>query len=162
MNKLLKLAAVFACLVITQYGFADDNYSAPVQGNVQQGCCPADHPAEDQNACGDRPAGECYCLMVRYKPCYYTTKRCVQECIPCKKKCYRCVPKYYEVKKCRMVPEYYCETACKYEKECYEVDDTKYVTKTVCDQHCKYVPEYYWKHTGCAPAAQACDTGCPR
>lgn len=168
MNKLFKIGAVVACLLLTQvfaddsYGYGDQGYAvnAPVQG--QQGC-PADCPA-------DQPLNDCWCLYVHYEPCYYQTKRCVEECIPCKKRCCRKVPKYYEVKKCRMVPEYYCETCCKYENEYYEVDDTKTCKKWVCDTHCKYVPKYYWKHTcgkeGCpspAPSQPACGpSGCAR
>jgi hypothetical protein len=112
---------------------------APVQGSDAQ-ACPADHPCEDQ------PMGECWCLMVHYEPRYYTTQRCVEELIPCKKKCWRKVPQCYEVQRCRMVPQYYTETCTRYVDECYEVDDCKCCKKTVCDEHCEYVPCYYWKH----------------
>jgi hypothetical protein len=82
MNKLFKIGAVVACLLLTQvfaddsYGYGDQGYAvnAPVQG--QQGC-PADCPA-------DQPLNDCWCLYVHYEPCYYQTKRCVEECIPCK------------------------------------------------------------------------------
>lgn len=123
----------------TVYG---DQYAqgyAP-QGPAQGGGCPEDHP------CPDQALNDCWCLYVHYEPCYYTTQRCVEEQIPCTKKCWRKVPRYYEVKKCKMVPQYYCETRCKYENECYEVADTKCCKKVVCDTHCKYVPKYYWKH----------------
>lgn len=139
MNKLLQFGAMFCCLFLAQNLSAQDN------------CCPP------QDQCCDQPTNDAYRLYVHYEPCYYTTKRCVEERIPCKKKCYRKVPRYYQVERCRMVPEKYCETCCKYETECYEVDDCKVCTKVVCDQHCKYVPKYYWKHvcetpTTCCPA----------
>jgi len=133
-----------------QGGYAQGGYGQ--QGYAQDGQCPADHPCEDQ------PMNDCWCLYVHYEPCYYTTKRCVEEQIPCKKKCTRQVPKYYEVQRCKMVPQYYTETVCKYETECYEVDDCKTCKKWVCDQHCKYVPKYYWKHV-CGQ--QGCPSPCP-
>lgn len=144
------MCALFAFTCCAPSLFAD---AAPNRAPVDAACCPAEHPCEGV------PAKECWCLMVRYKPCYYTTQRCVEEQVPCKKKCSRWVPKYYEVQKCRMVPQYYTETCCKQELECYEVDDCKTVKKTVCDQQCKYVPEYYWKHT-CGDAS--CNVPCPR
>lgn len=183
MKKLI--ATLFCCCFITQYAFSADPVpapaapqsvapattqaapraaytQAPAQGYAAQGYaaqgyadgqCPADCPCPDQR-CND-----CWCLYVHYKPCYYTTQRCVEEMVPCKKTCYRQVPKYYQVQRCRMVPEYYNETCCKMECECYEVDDCKCVTKTVCDQHCQYQPQYYWKHV-CGDAN--CTTPCPQ
>lgn len=146
MNKLLQFGALFCCLCLSQ-GIAADNNN----NNCCPEKCPEDHP------CPDTPTNDAYRLYVHYEPCYYTTKRCCEERIPCKKKCYRKVPRYYEVERCRMVPEKYCETVCKYETECYEVDDCKVCKKWVCDTHCKYVPKYYWKHEcepvpACAPA----------
>lgn len=167
MNKLIKLGAIAACLLMT-YGYADD-YAPVAQDNnyvarssCANGACPAPAPAE-QNGCpadcpADQPLNDCWCLYVHYEPCTYCTKRCVQECYPCKKRCCRKVPKYYEVKKCRMVPEYYCETACKYENEYYDVEETKTCNKWVTDQHVKYVPKYYWKHV-CGK--DNCNTPCP-
>ena len=144
MNKLLQLGALFCCLTFAQ-GIAADGACCPQE---TQADCPCDQPTNDT-----------YRLYVHYEPCYYSTKRCEEERIPCKKKCYRKVPRYYQVERCRMVPEKYCETVCKYETECYEVDDCKVCKKWVCDQHCKYVPKYYWKRecdqvgtTACAVA----------
>lgn len=105
------------------------------------------------------PTNECWCKYVRYEPCYYYTKRCVNENKYCTKKCTRQVPKYYEVQKCRYVPQYYTETACKYETECYDVQECIPCKKWVCDRHVKYVPKYYWKHV-CGQ--QSCPTPCPR
>ena len=130
MKKLLQIGAFLLGMLMIQPVFAQD----------ASNCCPpADHCCNEQTS-------DVWVKMVHYEPCYYTTKRCVEECVPCKKKCTRCVPKYYEVQRCRMVPEYYCETICKNETECYWVDDTKTCKKWVCDQHCKYVPRCYWKH----------------
>lgn len=126
------------------------------------GCGPAGCPAPSapmtqaaapQSPC-DEPTGECYCMYVRHEPCYYQVPRCVEEQIPCKKKCWRYVPKYYEVERCRYVPQYYKETYCRQEPECYYVDDCKTCKKIVYDQKCQYVPKYYWKHT-CGNTAQA-------
>lgn len=146
MKKCLAIAAFICSFLVTSNVSAQNamNYSSNNSMN-NEACCPEACP-QDQ-ACGD-----CYCKMVRYEPCYYTTKRCVEEQIPCKKKCYRKVPCYTQVERCRMVPEKYCETVCTYKTECYEVDDCKTCQKIVCDQHCKWVPKYYWKHT-CAPVA---------
>lgn len=137
MKKFLAIAAFVCSFLITS------NLSAQNANNEE--CCPP-----------EQATGDCYCLMVRYEPCYYTTKRCVEEQIPCKKKCYRKVPCYTQVERCRMVPEKYCETVCTYKTECYEVDDCKTCTRVVCDQHCKWVPKYYWKHTCENPCAANC------
>lgn len=124
-----------------------------------QGCCapaaPADRPVSGAAPC-DSPTGECYCMYVHYEPCYYCTPRCVEEQIPCQKKCWRYVPKYYEVERCRYVPQYYKETYCRQEPECYYVQDCKTCKKIVYDQQCQYVPQYYWKHTCGNPCGNAC------
>lgn len=162
MKKMFQLGAVFFCILMTQTIFAadyaaSDNY-ATSSDNYGSGRVIEDSACPQEGPCGE--AVECWCKCVRYKPCYYTTKRCVEECVPCKKKCCRYVDKYYEVQKCRYVPEYYCETKCCKVPEYYEVDDTKICKKWVCDRHCKYVPEYYWKHT-CGNAS-GCSRPCPR
>lgn len=127
MKKSISIAVTFCCMFFTQLGFAAQD----------QACneCPPDQ------ACND-----CYCLYVHYEPCYYTTQRCVEEVVPCTKRCCRQVPKYCEVERCRMVPEYYTETVCYYENEYYDEPDCKTCKKWVCDEHCEYVPQYYWKH----------------
>jgi hypothetical protein len=132
MKKLLQLGAIFCGLLITQYGYSAQDF---------RGGAPADH------ACGDTATGECYCLYCHYQPCNYTTRRCVEDVIPCKKRCCRYVDKYYEVQRCRMVPQYYTETCCTKCPEYYEVEECKTCKRWVCDTHCKYVPQYYWKHT---------------
>lgn len=157
MKKLFLACALFLGIITAQSSFADQNqaydnqssYDSSMGGNAQydQNCCPPDQPC-------DQPLNDCWCRYVHYKPCYYTTQRCVEEKIPCKKNCVRYVPKYYQVQRCRYVPEYYNETYCRQEPEYYCVDDCKTCTKVVCDQHCKMVPEYYWKHI-CG------NTGCP-
>lgn len=112
--------------------------------------------------CEDQPMNDCWCLYVHYEPCYYNTKRCIEEKVPCKKQCCRYVPQYYEVDRCRYVPQYYKETCCRYVPQYYCVDDCKTCYKWVCDQHCKYVPQYYWKHVcGQAGCATACPTTYP-
>lgn len=156
MKKLLQLGALFCGIMLmsasAEAAYGQSNYQVSEVPTVTGDSCPEDHAHPDQ------PAGECYCLMVRYKPCHYTTQRCVEEQVPCKKKCVKYVDKYYEVQRCRQVPEYYKETYCQKEPEYYEVDDCKTVKKMVCDQHCKYVPEYYWKHSNTG-ACSPCDTG---
>lgn len=123
-------------------------------------------PPPDQ-ACGDRPTGECYCLYVHYEPCYYQCPRTVCEQIPCKRKCCRYVDQSYEVEKCRYVPQYYKETYCRKVPEYYYVDECKTCEKVVYDTKCEYKPCYYWKHT-CgqtdgAPAVGGCGpAGCSR
>ena len=159
MKKLLQLGALICGLMIMHASAEaangqNQNYQVSECPPVAGDKCPEDHAHPDQ------PAGECYCLMVHYEPCYYTTQRCVEEQVPCKKKCVKYVDKYYEVQRCRQVPEYYTETYCQKEPEYYEVDDCKTCKKMVCDQHCKWVPKYYWKHTqtgACTPCdANAC------
>lgn len=123
-------------------------------GQQQQCCAP-------QNECPpDEPCGECYCRYVRYEPCYYTTTRCIEEQIPCTKKCCRYVPQQYQVQKCRYVPQYYCETYCRQVPEYYDVPDCKTCKRVICEPQCRYVPKYYWKREcrsqGCAP----CNSGC--
>jgi|GEM_PF-1241732 len=138
--------------------YSANNYAGNGAGACAQGACapaaaPADHP------CGDVKTGDCWCMYCHYEPCTYYTQRCVEEQIPCKKRCCRQVPKYYQVQRCKMVPEYYNETLCKYETEYYYVDDSKCCKKWVSDSHVKYVPKYYWKHT-CGEAN--CTTACPQ
>lgn len=165
MKMLLKTLAVLACTLCIQSGYADNEpmQNMPTyQGQGQDGsCCPADHPHPDS------PVGECWCMYVHYKPCYYTTRRCCEEKIPCTKKCCRMVDQYYQVERCRMVPEKYCETLCRKVPEYYDVPDCKTCYKWVCDQHCQYVPCYYWKHTcgettGCTAQPTPCPTYQPR
>jgi hypothetical protein len=172
MKMLLKAFAVLACTFCIQAGYAADNMpmyqntqtyqgQGQGQGDDSGACCPADHPHPDS------PAGECWCLYIHYKPCYYNTRRCVEEKIPCTKRCCRMVDQYYQVERCRMVPEKYCETCCRKCPEYYDVPDCKTCYKWVCDQHCQYVPQYYWKHscgetTACTAQPTACPTYQPR
>ena len=155
MNKLLTLGALVCCMMFGASASAQDASNYGQQQPAQDQCCPAEHPAEDQG----QATNDCWCKYVRYKPCYYTTKRCVEEQVPCTKTCCRMVPKYYEVERCKYVPQYYKETCCRNEPEYYQVADCKTCKKWVCDQHCQYVPEYYWKHT-CGD--NACTTPCPK
>ena len=73
MNKLFKLGAVVACLLMT-YGYAED-YAPVAQDNYNNGsscaqgacapaqqACPADCPA-------DQPLNDCWCLYVHYELC---------------------------------------------------------------------------------------------
>lgn len=112
----------------------------------------------------DEPCGECYCKYVRYETRCCPQKRCVEECIPCTKRCCRYVPEYYnvqrcryvpqyycvQVQKCRYVPEYYCEQKCRYCPEYYDVCSYKTCKKTICEPSYSYVPRYYWKKQ-CSP-----------
>jgi len=136
MKKILTLSAMFFGLLMTQYGYAQDS-----------ACCPE-----------EKPVGECYCLYARYEPCYSNCWKCVEEQVPCTKKCCRMVPKYYECQKCRYVPQYYTETRCKYVPEYYNVEECKTSKKWVCEKKCTYVPKYYWKHS-CQPTCDA-SVGC--
>lgn len=110
----------------------------------------------EQGAPCDAPTGECYCMYVRYNPCYYQCPRTVCEQIPCKRKCCRYVPQYYEVEKCRYVPQYYKETYCRQCPEYYYVDECKTCEKIVYDTKCEYKPCYYWKHTCGQPVQGGC------
>lgn len=108
----------------------------------------------DKSACGEQPTGDCVCKYVRYEPCYYNTTRCVEEQVPCTKRCCKYVPEYYQVQRCRYVPEYYCETKCRQVPQYYDVCEYKTCKKYVCEPQCTYKPVYYWKrtcNTGCAP-----------
>ena len=173
MKKLFQLGAVFFCILMTQTvsaeNYSSSNYGSSNNGSnygstyASSGSAEAnviyDNEHRDDHPCEDQATGDCYCKYVKYEPCYYTTKRCVQEQIPCTKKCCRYVDQYYEVKKCKYVPEYYTETkSCKV-PEYYEVPDCKTCTKTICEKHCKYVPKYYWKHT-CGDNS-GCTRPCP-
>jgi hypothetical protein len=117
--------------------FSVNGYSLGFFGGGGGDCCP--------QPCG-QPTGECYCLYVDYQPCYYTTKRCIEEQIPCSRRCCRMVPQYYQVQRCRYVPEYYCDTQCRYVPEYYDVPETKCCKRIICEPQCRYVPRYYWKH----------------
>lgn len=155
MKKWFQIAAVFAALLFTVNAYAENGNNAqpvPVQANANGGC-PADHPCEDQ-ACND-----CWCLYCHYEPCYYNTRRCIEEQVPCKRKCCRYVDRYYQVQRCRYVPQYYTETCCKKEPEYYEVDECKTCKRWVCEQQCQYVPKYYWKHI-CGK--EGCTVPCPK
>lgn len=89
--------------------------------------------------------GNCYCLCRRYVPYYYNEWNSVDEPRYCKKKCYRYVPKEYEVKYCRYVPEYYTQKYCYYYPECYYEDECVNCKRWYCKKKCKYVPKYYYK-----------------
>lgn len=111
------------------------------------------------NECAEYPTNDCWCRYVRYKPCYYTTKRCITEQVPCVRKCCRYVPQYYQVQCCRYVPQYYCVTRCRKVPEYFCVQESKCCTRTVCEPQCRYVPEYCWKRV-CAPQV-GCNTCAP-
>ena len=171
MKKLLQIGTVFFCLIMTS-AFAQDAGCCPCpQGNAAPTAqdngqdYTSQEAAPGEHAC-DQPVNDCWCKYVRYNPCYYYTKRCVQDCIPCQRTCCRMVPQYYQVQKCRYVPQYYCEQACRQVPEYYTVCETKTSNRMVCDKHCRWVPQYYWKHTcgdaGCTTPApsQPADAGC--
>lgn len=167
MRKLFQIGTVFFCILMTS-AFAQDinaQSNAPVtEGYATAGADQGvDYSSQEQapcdTQCKDESCNDCWCKFCHYEPCYYYTKRCVQEQIPCKKTCCRWCPKYYQVQRCRYVPQYYCETCCRNEPEYYEVDDCKTCTRYVCDKHCRWVPKYYWKHV-CGDAN--CTTPCPR
>lgn len=107
-------------------------------------CC------DQQQACCTPQPTDC-CPTVCYKPyCYYTpnyyyTCECEDVAIPCKKKCCRMVPKYYEQQCCKYEPKYYTQTYCKYEPEYYYEDDCKHCKQYHYDRHCNYEPHYYYK-----------------
>lgn len=149
MKKLFQVGAFFIGILMVQGGFAMGN-NGP--GCGQENACPPEQP------CG-QPV-DCWCRYVRYEPCYYCEKRCVEEQIPCKRKCTRMVPRYYEVQRCRYVPQYYKETICRNEPECYYVDECRTCKRWVSDTKCRYVPKYYWKHT-CGDNS-GCARPCPR
>lgn len=162
MKKLLLLGALLCGLLTTQDTYAEYYGNDGVQGQryygndgVQgQGQCPADH------ACADQPVqSECWVKYCHYEPCYYNTTRCVEEQIPCKRRCCRYIDQQYEVTKCRYVPQYYCVTCCRKVPEYYDVDECKTCKRYVCDKQCKYVPRYYWKHV-CGQ--QGCNNPCPQ
>lgn len=167
MKKLLLLGALLCGLLTTQATYADyygnqgyygnyrndgaqgyygNNYRNDYRYDGGQGqCCPADHP------CADQPVqSDCWVKYCHYEPCYYNVTRCIEEQVPCKRRCCRYVDQQYEVTKCRYVPQYYCVTCCRKVPEYYDVEDCKTCKRYVCERHCKYVPRYYWKHTGCA------------
>src|SRR5262249_35861670 len=132
--------------------FAVSGVYAQTYGGGANGCCDQCCPCEQ--ACG-----ECYCRYVKYYPQQYCTSRCICEQVPCCKTCYRYVPRYYQVQKCRYVPQYWCETYCKPECQSYQVPDCKYRTRTICEPHCRWIPRYFWKHECkpcCNPTAPPC------
>ena len=128
--------------------------------------CPADHPIENYTING-------WTLYVRYIPCYYTTRRCVREQVPDKKRlCSRAITKFRMKEHVDYVPEYSTALLLSDEPnssgnyamdtmslcpekhpgieayedlEYYEVMDYKIRYKWVNEQQCKIVPEYYWK-----------------
>ena len=106
----------------------------------QRGCCPEDHPYQGQTACDG-----CYELYVHYEPCCYKKYYCVEEQVPCKKRCLRYVDRYYEVRRYRYVPEYYNVTIMQREPEYYVVEETRPVARTVEQLEYGCVPQYYWK-----------------
>lgn len=139
-----------------------DSYSGGDMGESYVG------GGSDDQCCApcEQPCGPCYCMYVRYNPCYYNTYRCVEEPRYYTKRCCRQVPKYYQVQRCKYIPQYYCDTCCKMCPEYYDVQECTTCKKWVCDRKCKYVPQYYYKKTcapTCAPACAApcAPSGCP-
>lgn len=109
----------------------------------------------------------CYCPVTKFKPCYYTEKRCVQEPYCEYKRCCRMCPQYYEKQCCRYVPQYYSKTCCRQVPEYYCVPVQKCRTRVICERKCRYVPCTYMKKTciecptTCQPACQpACAPDC--
>lgn len=154
------------------YNFQDNSY-AYNQGAAAQGSCSATAtraascsatsvPAAGGEAgCpAEKELSECYCLCVKYNPCYYNDWRCVDEPYCTTKRCCRQVPQYYEVTRCRYVPQYYTEKQCRQVPEYYDVQEQHTRKKWICDKKVKYVPQYHWKHSGCAERAEVIDGGC--
>ncbi len=126
----------------------------------------------------DEACGECYCKYVKYEQRCCYKKRCVEECIPCTKRCCkyvpekydvqkcRYVPQYYtvQVQKCRYVPEYYCEQKCRYVPQYHNETYYKTCKKTICEPEYTNVPTYYWKRECkqpcAAPSCPAPKAGC--
>ena len=166
MKKLLQLGTLFVGILVAQSAYSENypqgqnfGYGAQQGQNFGYNAQQGQNFAGQDGPCEDQRLDDCWCLYVHYEPCYYTTKRCVEEKIPCKKRCCRYVDQYYEVDRCRYVPQYYKETKCRKVPEYYEVDDCKVCKKEVCDTHCKYVPKYYWKHV-CGSEASNIGGGC--
>jgi hypothetical protein len=146
MKKLFLIgASLFSILTVS--GFAQGGYGGYAgyggYGGYGGDCC-------------DQPCGECICKYVRYEPVYYSTKRCIEEQIPCTKTCCQYVPEYYQVQKCRYVPQYYCETRCRQVPQYYCVQEFKCARRVICEPQCTYVPRYYWKHECRNPCAPCC------
>lgn len=143
MKKLFIIGASLLSIFTAQGAFASCG-AGFCGNNMGPGCC-------DDGCPPDQPTNECFCRFVRYQPCYYTTKRCIEEQIPCTKKCCRWIPQYYQVQKCRYVPQYYCETHCRQVCDYYDVPDCRTVRRVICEPQVTYVPRYYWKHTCATP-----------
>ncbi len=163
MKKLCLLGA-FVLSIFT----ASSAYSACGAGG-----CGFSAPSFGDNCCAEpcapcaQATGNCICQYVRYQPCPYTIKRCVQEQCPYTVRCCRMIPQYYQVQRCRMVPEYYNVTCCRQVPEYYDVQKCRTVCRTVCEQACTYKPVYFWKNEcnqcpvqqPCAPACSSCPCG---
>lgn len=128
-------------------------------------CCPKECCPETL-CCSVTPCCDCWNLYCHDEKVYYNEERCIQIDIPCRKKCCRCVPVYYNQCCVRYVPKAYTKCINYCEREyCNENDTTasngcstdicqtdcrlpcppcfKYTNKT-CEVECiGYFPEYY-------------------
>ncbi|MFA6916828.1 MAG: hypothetical protein WC222_10565 [Parachlamydiales bacterium] len=192
LNILCFFLAVF-CLC--SYGLSADGYHGGGYGGGYGGGCNtgcntgcSDPCATTDTATAPQPAGDlptvCYKPYRYYTPKYSYTCECDDVTVPCKKKCCRMVPKYYDQTYCKYEPKYYSQTYCKYEPEYYYEDDCRHVKQYHYDKHCSYEPHTYYQkecantcgggqvyngyapsNNGCAPAynngcAPAYNNGC--
>lgn len=118
-----------------------DAYAFPeYHGEDEAQCCPPDHPYYGQTTCDG-----CYELFVHYEPCCYKKNYCVEDQVPCQRRCLRYVDRYYEVRRYRYVPEYYNVTIMQREPEYYYEQDSQPVLRTVEQFEYGCIPQYYWK-----------------
>ena len=81
-----------------------------------------------EDTCEDHATGDCYCLRVRYEPCYNKVNRCEY------------VDKMVDVKHCRWVAQQYEKQCVRYVPKRYTEVRTRYVPETYTVQECRRVP----------------------
>lgn len=138
MKKLsLALAAIF--MFVASQAFA---------GGCPDGSCAANN---DRNVSTNQEYADpncpeiCYVPCVKYEPQYYCCPRTVCYTVTSQKKCNACRDECYQVRRCKMVPQYYYETCTRKVPYCYYEPCEKQCTKTVYDKYCKMVPRCYYK-----------------
>lgn len=160
MKKLFLLGAFILSIFAVKAGYSACCSQPCARPSCAQPCAQPCAPACDERV------GECYCLYKKQEPYTYNTQRCVEEQVPYTRRCSRSVPKYYEVDRCQMVPQWYKETVCRNEIEYYDVQEYKTVTRTICEPQVGYTDKYYWKHecvpggASPAPSYQSQPQGC--
>ncbi len=148
MSKLLRFGVLFSCIWVLQ-GLSANEYTP--QGS-------------DQTYHSDLPLADGHDAFVQFEPGCENIDCCVEESAQAKKKRIPKILHHDRVERCRMVPQKYCVTLCKYETVCEEIEDCNGCKKKCFrqiphyyqEERCRMVPQKYYR-TVCRYETECCE-----